>query len=81
MITACEEAGRATLSLRNKFAAGDAIQVVGPDMPAFDLTAPMMEDGDGLPLAEPRNPQMVFYMKLPRQVPSLSIVRACRPSS
>ncbi len=81
VITACDEAGRATLSLRNKFAAGDAIQVVGPDMPAFDLTAPMMEDGDGLPLAEPRNPQMVFYMKLPRQVPPLSIVRACRPSS
>ncbi len=81
VITACDAAGRAILSLRNKFAAGDAIQVVGPDMPAFDLIAPMMEDGDGLPLAEPRNPQMVFYMKLPRQVPPLSIVRACRPNS
>ena len=81
IITDCDEDGSATLSLRNKFAAGDPIEVVGPDVPAFPLTAPMMEDGEGQPLAEPRHPQMVFKMKLPRPVPPLSVVRACRPNS
>lgn len=81
VVTDCGEDGSATLSLRNKFACGDPIQIVGPDVPAFDLTAPMMEDESGEPLAEPRHPQMVFKMKLPRAVPPLSVVRACRPNS
>ena len=81
VVTACDSQGNATLSLRNKFACGDPIQVVGPHVPAFDLTAPMMEDAEGQLLAEPRHPQMVFKMKLPRPVPPLSVVRACRPNS
>ncbi len=81
VVTHCDADGNATLSLRNKFACGDPIQIVGPDVAAFDLIAPMMEDGEGQPLAEPRHPQMTFHMKLPRQVPPLSVVRACRPNS
>ena len=81
IVTHCDEQGNATLSLRNKYAAGDLIEVVGPDVPAFEMTAPMMEDAEGQPLAEPRHPQMVFNMKLPRPVPPLSVVRACRPNS
>jgi putative protease len=45
------------------------------------MVAPMMEDENGEALAEPRHPQMVFKMKLPKQVPPLSVVRACRPNS
>lgn len=81
VVRACDGAGNALLSLRNKFAAGDALEVVGPDLPAFPMTAPMMEGLDGQPLAEPRHPQMEFRMKLPRAVPPLSLVRANRPSS
>ena len=81
VVQACDALGNATLSLRNKFSAGDELEVVGPDVAAFAMTAPMMRDGDGLELAQPRHPQMEFHMRLPRQVPPLSIVRACRPSS
>ncbi len=81
VVRACDGAGNALLSLRNKFAAGDALEVVGPDLPAFPMTAPMMEGLDGQPLAEPRHPQMEFRMKLPRAMPPLSLVRANRPSS
>lgn len=81
VVKGCDGEGNALLSLRNKFAAGDEIEVVGPDLPAFPMTAPMMEDLDGQPLAEPRHPQMEFRMRLPRPVPPLSIVRANRPSS
>ena len=81
VVTACGPDGLATLSLRNKFAAGDEIEVVGPGVPAFSMAAPMMEDENGEVLAEPRHPQMVFQMRLPRPVPPLSVVRACRPNS
>ncbi len=81
IVTDCDEEGNATLSLRNKFACGDTVQIVGPDTPAFDMVAPMMADEEGQPLDEPRHPQMVFKMKLPKAVPPLSVVRACRPNS
>ena len=81
IVTACDALGNAVLSLRNKFAAGDEVEVVGPDVPAFSMTAPVMRDMDGFELTEARRPRMELRMKLPRAVPPLSVVRACRPSS
>ncbi len=81
VVESCDGLGNARLSLRNKFAAGDEIEVVGPGVPAFPMSAPMMRDMGGFELREPRNPRMEFYMRLPRPAPPLSIVRACRPSS
>ena len=75
VVTDCTPEGLATLSLRNKFGAGDAVEVVGPDTKPFSMTAPMMTDAEGLPLAEPKTPQMVFTMQLPRPVPPMSFIR------
>ena len=75
LVTNCAPDGTATLSLRNKFRAGDTVEVVGPDTKPFTMTVPEMRDADGLTLLEPRTPQMVFTMKLPRPVPAYSIVR------
>ena len=75
IVTACDEQGNATLSLRNKFSAGDTVELVGPDTKPFAFTVPMMEDLEGNPLAEPRTPQMEFRMKLPKPVPAWSILR------
>ena len=75
VVTDCDENGLATLSLRNKFAAGDELEVVGPDTRPFTIIAPVMTDCDGLPLREPKTPQMVFTMQLPRPVPPLSFLR------
>lgn len=71
----CDEAGNALLSLRNKFRTGDTVELVGPDVRPIQMTAPEMADGDGLPLFEPRTPQSLFHMKLPRQVPPWTILR------
>lgn len=81
VVTSCAPDGRAVLSLRNKFAAGDEVELVGPDFPALRFTAPMMEDADGLPLREPKTPQMVFSMRLPRPAPALSFLRVYRENS
>ena len=75
VVTSCDAAGNATLSLRNKFSQGDELELVGPDVAAIPFTAGEMTDADGFPLTQPRTPQMVFHMKLPRAMPSLSLLR------
>ena len=75
IVLSCDENGLATLTLRNKFAVGDEVEIVGPDLRPFSVTVPVMEDEEGAPLHEPRNPQMIFKMQLPCQVPTCSIVR------
>ena len=75
VVTDCTPEGLATLSLRNKFAAGDAVEVVGPDTKPFTITVPVMRDGEGNELVQQKTPQMVFTMQLPRPVPPMSFVR------
>ena len=75
IVVDCDSSGSAVLSLRNKFSAGDTVEIVGPDVKPFSMIVPVMEDEEGNPLYEPRTPQMEFRMKLPAAVPSHSIVR------
>ena len=75
VVESCDEDGNAVLSLRNKFAAGDEVELVGPDCEPFSWVAGSMQDMDGLPLTEPRTPQMRFRARLPKQVPAMSFVR------
>ena len=71
----CTVDGLATLSLRNKFRAGDQVELVGPDTRPLSFIAPEMRDADGQPLLEPKTPQMVFQMQLPHPVPPMSFIR------
>lgn len=75
IVESCDEKGTAVCSLRNKFSAGDGLEVVGPDLKPFSITADHMSDIDGNPLTEPRTPQMRFHMQLGCQVPACSIIR------
>ncbi len=75
LVTGCGADGLATLSLRNKFRAGDELELVGPDTKPFSFTVPVMTGEDGGELLEPRTPQMVFTMRLPKPVPPWSILR------
>ena len=75
IVERCDENGLALCSLRNKFAAGDELEAVGPDMRPFQLTAQGMTDLEGAPLEEPRTPQMGFYLPLPKPVPPYTILR------
>jgi len=71
----CDENGLALCSLNNKFRDGDVLEVVGPDLRPFSITAADMQDSEGNPLDEPKTPQMRFTLQLPRQVPAHSIIR------
>ena len=74
-VDSCDENGLALCSLNNKFAEGAELEVVGPDLRPFAITAGGMKDLEGNVLPEPRTPQMQFYLQLPKQVPALSMIR------
>ena len=75
LVTDCGGEGNAPVSPRNKFRTGDTVEVVGPDLRPISMTVPDMTDEDGLPVDEPRMPQMIFRMKLPRQGPPFTLMR------
>ena len=72
----CDEEGNALLTLNNKFAAGDELELVGPDVrPQALVVGTLIDDESGEELTEVRKPQMKFRMKLPCPVPPLSLLR------
>ncbi len=74
-VLSCDETGQALCSLNNKFRAGDALEVVGPDLRPFPIVAADMRDADGAALEEPKTPRMRFTIQLPRPVPPCSMLR------
>ena len=74
-VQSCDGEGNAVLTLNNKFALGDTLELVGPDVRPQSLVVEGLWDGEDTPLTEVRKPQMVFKMKLPRPVPPLSLLR------
>ncbi len=77
IVESCDDRGIATVSLNNKFHAGDELEVVGPYLRPFPIVANEMTDLEGAPLDEPRTPQMRFRLPLGKQVPACSILRRC----
>ena len=75
LVVSCDSDGNAVLSVRNKFAQGDTVEVVGPDLRPFAMTVPAMTDDDGLPVQEARTPRTLIHMQLPRSVPAYSLIR------
>ena len=75
IVESCDENGLALCSLRNKFSEGEQLEVVGPDMRPFTITAQGMTDAEGNPLSQPRTPESKFYIPLPKQVPPFTILR------
>ena len=75
VVETCAPDGTAVLSLRNKFTAGAQVELLAPGLEPMAFLAPEMKDMDGLPLLEPKKPEMRFQMRLPRAVKPLSILR------
>ncbi|MCQ4864814.1 peptidase U32 family protein [Pseudoflavonifractor phocaeensis] len=75
LVESCGADGAAVLSLRNKFAVGDELELVGPGVRPTAFTVPDMTDGGGLPILEARKPEMKLRMRLPVPVPPLSLLR------
>ena len=74
-VLSCDSEGNALLTLNNKFARGDLLELVGPDVRPVFFSVEDLRDEEGQPLDEVRRPQMRFRLKLPRSVPPLSLLR------
>lgn len=75
VVESCAADGTALVSLRNKFAAGEALELIGPGMEPAAFTAEELTDEVGTSIREARTPQMKLRLKLPCRCPPLSIVR------
>ena len=75
VVTSCAPDGAALCELRNKFAEGDELELVGPGVRPVSFRVEGLTDGDGLPIPEARKPQMPFRLRLPVQAPPLSLLR------
>ena len=75
IVESCTPEGLATCSLRNKFTQGDTLEAVGPDLRPFAFEVGEMLDAEGTALTEPKTPQMRFTLRLPKPMPTYSILR------
>ena len=75
VVEECSGDAWATLTMRNKIAPGDALELLLPEGAPIPFTAGELFDDDGQPLAETRLVMMRYRMHLPVQAPALSIVR------
>ncbi len=71
----CDASGRALLTQRNRFFAGEELELLPPGQAPVRFLARDMTDEDGLPLTVCAHPEMRFYMPLPCPAPEGSIVR------
>ena len=63
-VLSCDSEGNALLTLNNKFARGDLLELVGPDVRPVFFSVEDLRDEEGQPLDEVRRPQMRFRLKL-----------------
>jgi putative protease len=71
----CREDGWAVLTMRNKIAPGDALELLTPESAPIPFTAGELFDEEGLSLSETKLVMMRYRMRLPTPAPRLSIVR------
>ena len=72
--------GRAVLTQRNKFCAGDTLELITNDAPPVTFTAEALRDADGLPLEIVPHPMQRFTMPLPCAAAPLSLIRRKLPA-
>ncbi len=75
VVESCDEAGNAVLTQRNKFFAGDALELLTPDDEPVAFTAADMRNSEGAVIESTPHPMMEIRMKLPIKAPQYSVVR------
>ncbi len=74
-VVACDEAGNAELTQRNRFCVGDELELLIPGQKPEAFRVQAMTDGEGAPISACPHPRMTVRLKLPRQAPEGSILR------
>ena len=75
VVESCDESGNALCTQRNKFSAGDALELIMPGSKPIPFTAEEIFDENGEPLNDTPHPMMCFRITLPIYAGRLSILR------
>lgn len=78
VVESCDADGSAVLTQRNKFLAGDELELLTPEGEPLRFTPEHIYDAEGAEIEDTRHPMMELRMTLPRHAPRLSIVRKYR---
>ena len=78
VVESCDEDGNALLTQRNRFFAGDILELMNPDTVPVSFRADHLTDEDGQEIPDTHRAMMPFRMKLPMPVPPFTIIRKSR---
>lgn len=78
VVEACDDDGNAVLTQRNKFTAGERLELLVPGGRPVEFVAQDMKNADGESIDSTPHAMMEIHMPLPMPAPRLSIVRRCR---
>ena len=78
VVESCEEDGYAVVTQRNKFEAGEELELLRPEGEPIRFTPDWLLDSEGESLLSAPHPMMEVHLQLPVCAPRLSILRKCR---
>ena len=78
VVESCDGEGNARLTQRNKFFAGDTLELLLPGAEPLRFEAERLFNDEGESLEEIRHPMMLFGMRLPCAAPKGCVVRKRR---
>jgi putative protease len=78
VVESCDEEGNAALTQRNKFCAGDTLELLTPDQEPVSFVASSIRNSAGEEIESTPHPMMALRMKLPMKAPKYSILRKMR---
>ena len=78
VVESCDENGSAVLTQRNRFSAGEELELLTPEAEPLTFTVGALYDAEGESIADARHPMMQVHTALPVNAPRLSILRRRR---
>ena len=78
VVETCDEEGSAVVTQRNKFAAGDKLELLRRDAKPVSFTAGELRDEEGVLIEDARHPMMTVRMRLPCKAERFAIVRKAK---
>lgn len=75
VVEECDPEGNAVLTQRNRFFAGDTLELMNPELLPLRFSAENIFDMNGAEIPDTRQAMMRFRLKLPIQVPKYTIIR------
>lgn len=81
LLDSCDDEGNAVFVLKNRFFAGDTLELMQPGEPTYRFVVESMQNDDGEELDAARSAMMRVHIKLPFKVKEFGILRREKPKN